>query len=138
MSTSARDQAALRDILAFGRECEDLVSRGRTAYDADLMLQRAAQMICLNLGEAAQRLSADAVQAHPDIRFQMMMALRDKVAHGYRILDPQVMWDTIATAIPEDIEKVAAAFLSTKPGARLRKSEGQSAIGNHSRAGFHP
>ena len=108
VSITDRDRAALEDVLAFGREAEDLVSRGRSAYDADLMLQRAAQMICLNLGEAAKRLSADVVQAHPEIRFTMMVALRDKVAHGYRILDPQVIWDTIVTAIPEDIAHVAA------------------------------
>lgn len=96
----------MEDILAFGREAEDLVSRGKSAYDSDLMLKRAAQMICLNLGEAAKRLSAEVVETHPDIRFKMMVALRDKVAHGCRILDPQVIWDTIATAIPEDTAKV--------------------------------
>ena len=70
------------------------------------MLQRAAQMICVNLGEAAKRLSLEVVELHPDIRFGLMIALRDKVAHGYRIVDPQVIWDTIATAVPEDIARV--------------------------------
>lgn len=108
MSISEWDRAALEDILAVGREAEDLVSRGKASYDADLMLQRAAQMICLNLGEAAKRLGADVVEAHPHIRLRMMVALRDKVAHGYRVLDPQVIWDTLAIAIPEDIAGVAA------------------------------
>jgi uncharacterized protein with HEPN domain len=106
VSISDRDRATLQDIVAFGREAEDLVSRGKSAYDGDVMLRRAAQMICLNLGEAAKRLSTEVRGAHPDIRFRMMMAARDKVAHGYQILDPQVIWDTIAIAIPEDIVKV--------------------------------
>ncbi|QLQ10874.1 MAG: DUF86 domain-containing protein [Nocardioidaceae bacterium] len=106
MSISDRDRATLQDILAFGREAEDLVSRGRSTYDSDVMLQRAAQMICLSLGEAAKRLSDEVMQAHPGIRFRMMVALRDKVAHGYQILDTQVIWDTIATAVPADIAKV--------------------------------
>lgn len=108
MNISKRDRETLEDILAFGREAEELVSRGKAPYDADLMLQRAAQMICLNLGEAAKRLGTDAVEAHPHIRLRMMVALRDKVAHDYRVLDPQVIWDTMATAIPEDIAGVAA------------------------------
>ena len=108
MSLPDRDRAALEDILAFGREAEELASRGKSAYDADLMLQRAAQMICLNLGEAAKRLGAEMGQAHPDIRFAMLVALRDKVAHGYRIMDPQLIWNTITIAIPEDIARVVA------------------------------
>ncbi len=108
MSASDRDRETLEEILGFGREAELLVSRGKSAYDEDLLLQRAAQMICLNLGEGAKRLSPEALAAHPGIRFKMMVALRDKVAHGYRILDSQVIWDTIATAIPQDIAEVAA------------------------------
>lgn len=108
MSLPARDLKTLEEMLAFGSEAEDLVSRGKAEYDADLLLQRAAQMICLNLGEAAKRLGADVVEAHPEIRFMMMVALRDKVAHGYRILDSEVIWNTIARAIPQDVAGVAA------------------------------
>lgn len=78
MSLSERDRATLEDILAFGREAAELVSRGRSTYEGDLLLQRAAQMI----------------------------ALRHKVAHGYQLLDPQVIWQTIAHAIPEDISRI--------------------------------
>ncbi|MFW6599168.1 HepT-like ribonuclease domain-containing protein [Propionibacteriaceae bacterium Y2011] len=108
MIISDQDRQTLTEILGFGREAADLVSRGKSTYDTDVLLQRAAQMICLNLGAVAKRLSAAVVEGHPDIRFTMMVALREKVAHGYRILDTQVIWDTVATAIPEDIAGVAA------------------------------
>lgn len=110
MSLSSSDRRALTDLVAFGREAEQVVARGRAAYDSDLLLQRAAQMICLNLGEAAKRLSPETIAAHPNIRFALMIALRDRVAHGYRILDPHLIWNTIEQAIPDDVAAVGTVL----------------------------
>jgi len=84
----------------------DLVSRGKLAYDRDVQLQLAAEAIQHRIGEAVRRLPAEVVDAHPEIRFRAMKRARDKIAHNYDIVDPEIVWNTLAVALPEDAAKI--------------------------------
>lgn len=101
-----RDWRTLHDLLVFAGRAERLVARGKEAYDADEMLRYAGQMICISIGEAATRLSDEMLDAHPEIRFGLMRKQRNFAAHRYEVVDPEVIWETLATSFPEDKAKI--------------------------------
>lgn len=102
-----RDWRTLHDLLVFAGRADRLVKRGKDAYDADEMLQYAGEMICIGIGEAATRLTDQLVSAHPEIRFRLMRRQRNFAAHRYDVLDPEIIWETLATEFPKDKAKIA-------------------------------
>jgi uncharacterized protein with HEPN domain len=102
-----RDWRTLHDLLIFADRAERLAARGKEAYDADEMLRYAGQMICISIGEAATRLSDELLDAHPEIRFRLMRKQRNFAAHRYEVLDPEIIWETLATSFPDDKAKIA-------------------------------
>ena len=42
----------------------------------------------------------------PDIRFRQMNRARNLVAHNYDIISPQIVWNTLALALPDDVAKI--------------------------------
>ncbi|HEY5881042.1 MAG TPA: HepT-like ribonuclease domain-containing protein [Nakamurella sp.] len=96
----ARTTRTLRDILQFGRYAAELVSRGRAAYDRDLMLQLAAEAIILRVGEAVSRLDPAFVAAHPAVPFPQAKGIRNLIAHKYYIVDPKVVWGVLENRMP--------------------------------------
>jgi len=63
------------------------------------------------LGEAANKINqADStyVQAHPEVPWQLMRAMRNKMIHDYFSVDPLVVWQTVQNDLPELREKIAA------------------------------
>lgn len=112
-----RDWRTLHDLLVFAGRAERLVARGKEAYDADEMLRYAGQMICISIGEAASRLSDELPNAHPEIRFGLMRKQRNFAAHRYEVLDPEIIWETLATSFPEDKAKIAELLERQAPPA---------------------
>ena len=64
------------------------------------------------LGEAAGRVSADFVAAHPEIPWKEITGLRHKLIHDYFEVDLQVVWNTARTNVPAVLPLVSAAFES--------------------------
>jgi len=112
-----RDWRTLHDLLVFADRAERLVARGKEAYDADEMLRYAGQMICISIGEAANRLSDELLDAHPEIRFRLMRKQRNSAAHRCEVLDPEIIWETLATSFPEDKAKIAELLERPAPSA---------------------
>ena len=112
-----RDWRTLHDLLVFADRAERLVARGKEAYDADEMLRYAGQMICISIGEAAARLSDELLGVHPEIRFGLMRKQRNFAAHRYEMLDPEIIWETLATSFPEDKAKIAELLKRPAPSA---------------------
>lgn len=112
-----RDWRTLHDLLVFAGRADRLVARGKEAYDADEMLRYAGQMICISIGEAATRLSDELLDAHPEIRFGLMRKQRNFAAHRYEVLDPEIIWETLATSFPEDQAKIAELLDRPAPPA---------------------
>lgn len=110
-----RDRHSLEDLLAFGDLAADLVGRGRPAYDADVQLQLAAEAIQHRFGEAVARLSDELIDAHQEIGFRAMKRARNLVAHNYDIVDPEIMWETLASAFPTDLARIRALLDRWKP-----------------------
>lgn len=101
-----RDRQALADLVEFAALATDLASRGKTAYDADVQLQLAGEAIQHRIGEAVSRLSDAIVEQNPRIRFRAMKKARNKIAHNYSIVDPEIVWNTLAVELPKDVVRI--------------------------------
>lgn len=89
---------AVADACAFveGWTVEDFLGDRRT--------QQAVIMNLVILGEAATKIMdiyPDFVSAHPQIPWNSMRGMRNRIAHGYFEIDLEVVWDTIQTSLPE-------------------------------------
>ena len=82
--------------------------------DDFLVDRRTQQAVILNLivlGEAATRLMdrhPELVAGQPQIEWQAMRGMRNRIAHGYYEIDLDVVWDTVALGLPELLEKLSA------------------------------
>lgn len=56
------------------------------------------------IGEAANNLlqaDSEFAERHPSIPFAQIYGMRNRVAHGYFAVSAEMVWETIATDIPE-------------------------------------
>lgn len=61
------------------------------------------------IGEAAhniERYHPNYAEAHPDVPWALMYAMRNRVAHGYFQVDYELLWQTIQEDLPELHEQV--------------------------------
>lgn len=93
---------ALEDVVDFAAAARRLVARGRQAYDRDEALRFASEALIYRIGEAVGRVDETVKLRHPDVRWKQMRAMRNIVAHQYHLIDPDIMWATLATELPKD------------------------------------
>ena len=64
------------------------------------------------IGEAAnniQRVHPDFAHQHPEIPWQLMYAMRNRLSHGYDAVDLDLVWRTISENLPELYRLVKSA-----------------------------
>jgi uncharacterized protein with HEPN domain len=69
-------------------------------FRQDPKTRKAVVMSLLNIGELASRLPKAFMDSYPDIPWKMMIGMRNIAAHGYHIMNINVIWDTVHTSIP--------------------------------------
>ncbi|MHB9025906.1 MAG: HepT-like ribonuclease domain-containing protein [Armatimonadota bacterium] len=71
---------------------------------ADLLDDRQLQHACLHcleiIGEAANSIDQDFRDAHPEIPWRLIIAMRHRLIHGYFDIELSVVWDTIYMNLP--------------------------------------
>jgi len=60
------------------------------------------------IGEAANHLSGDFIEKHPEIPWKEITGIRNKLIHDYWQLDLQVIWDTLQKDLPKLKEQILA------------------------------
>lgn len=68
-------------------------------------------MSLLIVGEAATKLMNDYpefTEANPHIPWRSMRGMRNRIAHGYFDIDWVVVWETVQTALPDLLTKLAS------------------------------
>ncbi len=53
------------------------------------------------MGEAVKRLSTDYRNKYPHIPWKLMAGMRDKLIHGYDIVDLDEVWKTVDVDVPQ-------------------------------------
>lgn len=52
------------------------------------------------IGEAATAVSADLRRQHPNVPWRQVVDMRNLLAHGYRFVDPAIVWQVVVRDLP--------------------------------------
>jgi len=106
-------QVRLRHMLAYATEAVALM---RDRRRADLDINRAlglAVLRCLEIvGEAASRIPVAIQQSYPKIPWPQIIGMRNRLVHGYDIVDYDIVWSTVAQDLPPliaELEKILSS-----------------------------
>jgi uncharacterized protein with HEPN domain len=98
---ATRDDATLLDIVNAARLIVEWASGlTRDAFLADRRTQSAVERQLEILGEATKRLSLNFREQHPQIPWRQIAGLRDVLIHRYDDVNPDIIWETVAVAVP--------------------------------------
>ena len=53
------------------------------------------------LGEAANAVSEETRSSYPDVPWRQVVDMRNLLAHGYRYVDPAIVWHVVAGDLPK-------------------------------------
>jgi uncharacterized protein with HEPN domain len=83
------------------------------------------------IGEAASQISAQARSANPQIPWQDLVGMRNRLVHAYFDVDLDVVWDTVCKDLPPLIDRVERALLQSEPAdsSKLFSANGNSSEG---------
>jgi len=88
-------------MLDHAREAASLVKgKKRQDLDADRVLQLALVRLVEIVGEAAGRVSKDFQSKHPQIPWAQIVGTRNRLIHGYDIIDLDILWQTTTEDLP--------------------------------------
>ena len=95
------DNAYLLDMLHAAREA---VGFAQGLSYAVLTQDRRTQLAIVKsvevIGEAASRLSLEARNGYPSIPWAEIVAMRNRLVHGYFGIDLKLVWDTVCNDLP--------------------------------------
>ena len=68
-------------------------------------------LVCLVeiIGEAAARIGTESREKFPSISWLQIVGIRNRLVHGYDVVDPDILWDTIIDDLPPliaELEKI--------------------------------
>lgn len=93
-----------RVYLAHMLECIQRIATftrdGREAFFSDEMIQHAVLYNLQVMGEAAKRVTMDYRDAHPEISWRGIAALRDVLIHDYEVVDAARIWAVVENDLP--------------------------------------
>lgn len=104
----------LDDLLRHSDAAARLVERGKAAFDADEFLRYAGEDLIVRMGEVVARIDRKAptfVDRHPELELRNLKDTRNVMAHGYDIVDFEIVWEILEVHLPPVAERVRALLL---------------------------
>jgi uncharacterized protein with HEPN domain len=96
------DTISMKDMLDHAREAVTLLrDMSRESFQEQRVLQLALTRLVEIVGEAANRISDATRQAHPDVPWPQIIGMRNRLIHGYDVIDYDLLWDTVTGDLPE-------------------------------------
>ncbi len=97
----SRDRDSLLDIV----EMIEAINRHRPAAEAafvgDEVLFTAVVHWIQTIGEAANGVSEAVRDQYPEVPWRQIVDMRNLLAHGYRYVDPSIVWQVVVGDLPE-------------------------------------
>lgn len=95
------DVVSLRQMFSHAREASGLVAgKVRADLDRERVLVLALVQLLQILGEAARRVSEPGRRRHPRIPWGPIVALRNRLIHGYDAFDYDAVWEIVSKDLP--------------------------------------
>ena len=102
------DALRLFDMLEYARKAVAAsATRGRVDLNTDAVLAAAMERFVEIVGEAANGISIATRASIPDVPWRQMIAMRNRLAHGYSSIDRDVLWDTVRVDLPKLVAALA-------------------------------
>ena len=98
---SRSDEERIDDILHAAERSAWLVAEGEEAFESDWKNPLVGERLLHIVGEAANGLSDDATARYPQVPWQLIRGLRNRITHEYHRLSPSVIWETLAVSVPD-------------------------------------
>jgi Uncharacterized conserved protein len=110
------DLVPMGDMLDLGRRIEAKVAQStREQFDADENLRVTVMHFVQTIGEAARRVSDDMKKAHPEIEWQEIIGMRNRLVHDYTNIDFDAVWQAATVDVPRLIANLEAFMPSDPP-----------------------
>ena len=103
------DRERLFDILDAVERIEAQAARGHAAFAGDELAQTAVIRWVEIIGEATRGLTEELRQAHPQVPWRQMVAMRNVLIHGYFDIDVDLVWSVAQNDLPKLGAQVRAA-----------------------------
>lgn len=104
-------------MLDHAREAAAL-AQGKTRADltTDRQLNLALTRLLEVVGEAANRIPKELLLRHPDVPWQEIIGLRNRLIHGYDTVDLDILWQIISGDLPLLIQLLEGAIGAEESG----------------------
>jgi uncharacterized protein with HEPN domain len=111
-----RDDAYLLDMLLATRKVQQF-TQGVTwnQFQGDDLLQNAVMRLIQIVGEAARKVSPEFKQAHPEIPWQGIVGMRNRLVHDYFRIEPSRVWEVIEKDLPALVPLIAPLIPPDEP-----------------------
>ena len=101
------DATALRHMLAAARKAVRFSEgRARADLEEDELLALALVRLLEIVGEAAGRITETTRADNPAIPWAQMIGMRNRLIHGYDVVDLDVLWQTVLEDLPQVIVRL--------------------------------
>ena len=96
-----KDDARLIDMLISANKIRAFItSISEASYLKSELLQSAIERQIFILGEAANAVTQETRDKHPQIAWRSMIGMRNILAHQYGDVDQQIVWTTASQDVP--------------------------------------
>ncbi len=101
----------LQDILRAIQSIEEFVAgMDFDVFAADDRVKSAVVWKLVTIGEAAKNIPAQVRKRHAHIPWSSMAKMRDRLAHGYFVIDDEVVWQVIREELPALKPQIQKAY----------------------------
>ena len=91
----------VKDMIKFGEEALSYTDgMNKAALAADGLTYNATLHVIQLIGEAATHIPEDVKEAYPDIPWDEIIGTRNRIVHGYDVVNEDVIWNIIQTDLP--------------------------------------
>ena len=90
------DTVYLQHMREYAAEALEIAAgKGREDFETDRVLRYALLHLVQIVGEAARQVSPARQRAHPEIPWPDIIGTRNRLVHGYGVVDEGIIWETV-------------------------------------------